>query len=271
MSPWCATSPPGHPAARGSSWTSSASMTRRPSSPPRIHRGGSACAPSTPRIRAPWTSWSDHALELGLRGLKLGPNYQDFEPLGPAARRVYAYAQQHGLPILFHQGTSPIRMAPLRYAHPAGHGRDRHPVPGAADHHGPPGTPVAGGHHRGHPQASQCLVGCLGRLLPPVVLLHAPCASPPSGASCPSCCWAPTSPSRHRSRPSRACARSMRPSTGTGLPRVPEDAIEAIIERDALSVLGLTRPRAVRMSADRRPGPAAAPADGPHLRGHAVP
>ncbi|HST42250.1 MAG TPA: amidohydrolase family protein [Conexibacter sp.] len=57
-------------------------------------------------------------VELGLRGVKLGPNYQRFDPLDPAALELYGWAQEHGLPILFHQGTSPIREAPLRYAHP---------------------------------------------------------------------------------------------------------------------------------------------------------
>jgi len=56
--------------------------------------------------------------DLKLRGLKLGPNYQNFEPLGQNALRVYTKAQELNLPILFHQGTSPIRDAPLRYAHP---------------------------------------------------------------------------------------------------------------------------------------------------------
>ena len=56
--------------------------------------------------------------DLGLRGLKLGPNYQNFDPLGENARRVYARAQEMGIPALFHQGTSPMRDAPIRYAHP---------------------------------------------------------------------------------------------------------------------------------------------------------
>jgi uncharacterized protein len=56
--------------------------------------------------------------DLALRGVKLGPNYQVFDPLGPAALRVYEAAERHGLPILFHQGASPVRDAPLRYAHP---------------------------------------------------------------------------------------------------------------------------------------------------------
>lgn len=57
-------------------------------------------------------------LELGLRGIKLGPNYQGFHPCDPAALELYAYAEEHALPILFHQGASPIQDAPLLYAHP---------------------------------------------------------------------------------------------------------------------------------------------------------
>jgi len=56
--------------------------------------------------------------ELGLRGLKLGPNYQNFDPVGENACKVYAKAQEMGLPVVFHQGTSPVQDAPIRYAHP---------------------------------------------------------------------------------------------------------------------------------------------------------
>lgn len=56
--------------------------------------------------------------ELRLKGVKLGPNYQVFDPLDPAALRIYGLAERHGLPILFHQGASPVPEAPLRYAHP---------------------------------------------------------------------------------------------------------------------------------------------------------
>lgn len=56
--------------------------------------------------------------DLGLRGFKLGPNYQNFDPVGPEAFRVYKRAEELRLPILFHQGTSPIQMADLDFAHP---------------------------------------------------------------------------------------------------------------------------------------------------------
>ena len=56
--------------------------------------------------------------DLGCKGIKLGPNYQDFDPVGEAAFKLYARLEADGLPIVFHQGTSPMRDAPLRYAQP---------------------------------------------------------------------------------------------------------------------------------------------------------
>jgi len=56
--------------------------------------------------------------DLGMKGVKLGANYQIFDPLEPRALSIYEAAQKHNLPVLFHQGTSPVRSAPIRYAHP---------------------------------------------------------------------------------------------------------------------------------------------------------
>ncbi|MQA82417.1 MAG: amidohydrolase family protein [Streptosporangiales bacterium] len=56
--------------------------------------------------------------DAGLVGIKLGPNYQEYDPLSEEAVAVYAHAERVGLPILFHQGASPIRHAPLRYTYP---------------------------------------------------------------------------------------------------------------------------------------------------------
>lgn len=56
--------------------------------------------------------------DLGLKGLKLGPNYQHFDPLGPEAFKVFRRAEELGLPVLLHQGTSPVQFADLDYAHP---------------------------------------------------------------------------------------------------------------------------------------------------------
>ena len=56
--------------------------------------------------------------DLGCKGIKLGPNYQDFDPTSPEAFRLYARLEADGIPIIFHQGTSPMQEAPLTYAHP---------------------------------------------------------------------------------------------------------------------------------------------------------
>ena len=56
--------------------------------------------------------------DLGLVGIKLGPNYQNFDPLDPRALAIYDQAQRHDLPLMLHQGTSPTRDAPIRLAHP---------------------------------------------------------------------------------------------------------------------------------------------------------
>ncbi len=57
-------------------------------------------------------------VDLGLRGVKLGANYQNFDPLEARALAIYEQAQRYGLPIMFHQGTSPVRNAPIRLAYP---------------------------------------------------------------------------------------------------------------------------------------------------------
>ena len=56
--------------------------------------------------------------ELGLRGLKLTPIYSGYHPHDERAWPIYARAERLGLPVLFHQGTTFPREAPLKYAHP---------------------------------------------------------------------------------------------------------------------------------------------------------
>jgi predicted TIM-barrel fold metal-dependent hydrolase len=60
----------------------------------------------------------EEIVHLGLRGVKLGPIYQNIDPLDPGMLQVYAFCQEHRLPILIHQGTTFVRTGPLRYALP---------------------------------------------------------------------------------------------------------------------------------------------------------
>ena len=60
-----------------------------------------------------------HAVEdLGLRGLKLGPIYAGFDPRDACCEPLYTYCEDHGLPILFHTGTTFNRAAPLAVSRP---------------------------------------------------------------------------------------------------------------------------------------------------------
>ncbi len=77
--------------------------------------GFAACDPTQPGYMEKLT----HAIEdLGLRGLKLGPIYAGFDPRDARCDPVYAYCQQHGLPVLFHTGTTFNRTAPLGVSRP---------------------------------------------------------------------------------------------------------------------------------------------------------
>ncbi len=56
--------------------------------------------------------------ELGLVGLKLAPIYQNFHPTDKLAFPVYAKAQELGLPVMWHQGTSYPAQGPLDISRP---------------------------------------------------------------------------------------------------------------------------------------------------------
>jgi predicted TIM-barrel fold metal-dependent hydrolase len=60
----------------------------------------------------------DSAVALGLRGVKLGPIYQNVHPTDTRMMAVYEYCEANRLPILIHQGTTFPRTAPLKFAHP---------------------------------------------------------------------------------------------------------------------------------------------------------
>ena len=56
--------------------------------------------------------------DLGLVGCKLGPIYQDVDPLGPEFRRVCEALERLELPLLIHQGTTFARSGSLLSARP---------------------------------------------------------------------------------------------------------------------------------------------------------
>jgi predicted TIM-barrel fold metal-dependent hydrolase len=56
--------------------------------------------------------------DLGLRGLKVAPIYQGFDPQDPKHLPLFRKAEQLGIPVIWHQGTSFVRNGPLKYSNP---------------------------------------------------------------------------------------------------------------------------------------------------------
>jgi predicted TIM-barrel fold metal-dependent hydrolase len=184
----------------------------------------------------------ERARESGLVGVKLGANYQDFDPLGEDAFAFYRYCEREALPILFHQGASPIRHAPLRNTWPL--------VTDEVAIAFPELRIVMA--HMGHPWARETIVtvrkhphvyadissiylrpwvryesllfanewGAIGKLF--------------LGSDFP---IATTAEAIAGLRDVNSILK------GTALPRIPEEQIEGIIHRDALTLLGLDDPR----------------------------
>ena len=60
----------------------------------------------------------EEGVKLGLRGVKLGPIYQNIHPTDSRMMPVYEFCEAHRLPIMIHQGTTFPTKAPLKYSLP---------------------------------------------------------------------------------------------------------------------------------------------------------
>lgn len=60
----------------------------------------------------------DRGIELGLKGIKIYPMLAHFNPVDPTIFPLYEKAQRLGLPILSHMGTQPNPRAVLKYSMP---------------------------------------------------------------------------------------------------------------------------------------------------------
>ena len=56
--------------------------------------------------------------DLGMRGLKCSPIYQNWNPQDPRHLPLFKKAEELGIPVNIHQGTSFVRPGPLKYANP---------------------------------------------------------------------------------------------------------------------------------------------------------
>ncbi len=179
--------------------------------------------------------------DLECRGLKLAPIYQGVHPLDQRYRQIYAYCQKHGLPIVIHMATTFSSGTPLEYARPA------HVDHVAVDF--PDLKMVIA--HMGHPWEGETIAvirrnanvyADLSALyyrpwqfynsMQLLVEYHAQ-AKVLFGSDFPFT----------TTQDSIAGLRGMNAVLGrSGLPKIPEEVIEGIINRDALGALGLKHP-----------------------------
>lgn len=176
--------------------------------------------------------------ELRLRGIKLMPMYAGFRPDEPRMDPLWSYAQQHRLPVLLHTGTTFVSQAPLECTLP------RHLDPVATRF---PEVRIIMA-HLGHPYEGECVV--TARKHPhvyadisalhyrPYQFYHSLMLVQEYGI------WDKvlfgTDYPFTTIDATLAGLRSMnRMVDGTNLPRLNEDAIERMIYRDSLPLLGL--------------------------------
>lgn len=184
----------------------------------------------------------ERSIERGLVGIKLGANYQRFDPLGPGARALYRLAEGRGLPILFHQGASPIRMAPLRYAHPLLTDEIAMGFPElriVMAHLGHPWMRETAVTVRKHPHVFADVSAVYTR---PWMLYEGLLMATEWGVL-DKLLFGSDFPVTTPTQAISALRAVNDVVAGTGMPRVPLLAVEHIIHADALGVLGLSDPR----------------------------
>jgi len=176
--------------------------------------------------------------ELKLRGIKLMPMYAGFRPDDPRLDPLWQYAQQQHLPVLLHTGTTFVAQAPLEYTLP------RHLDPVATRF---PEVPIIMA-HLGHPYEGECVV--TARKHPhlfadisalhyrPFQFYHSLMLVQEYGV------WdkilfGTDYPFTNVNATLAGLRRLNQMLAGTALPRLNEDAIERMIYRDTLRLLGI--------------------------------
>lgn len=185
----------------------------------------------------------ERARELGLVGVKLGANYQEYEPLSAEAMAFYRYCEREQLPILFHQGASPIRQAPLRFTFPLVTDEIAIACPDLK-------IVMA---HMGHPWARETVVTVRKHpnvyadvssiYLRPWVCYESLLFAVEWGAAG-KLLLGSDFPIATTEEAIAGLRRVNDIVEGTRMPRIPDEAIEGIIHADALGALGLSDPRA---------------------------
>lgn len=182
----------------------------------------------------------DAILDLGLEGLKLGPIYQHFDPLEERAFAVYAVAEELGLPVIWHQGTTFVRDAPLEWARPLTLDAVARNFPRlriVIAHLGHPWIEEAMATIRKHPSLFADISALESR---PWQYYNGLVAAVEYGVQ-DKILFGTDYPFSTIERTVAGLRGINRLVEGTALPTIPAEVVEAIIERPTLDVLGLRR------------------------------
>jgi predicted TIM-barrel fold metal-dependent hydrolase len=176
--------------------------------------------------------------ELNLRGLKLGPIYQNFYPDDRRHGELYAKAEQLGIPVLWHQGTSFVPEGYLDASRPAALDPIAREFPRLK-------MVIA---HMGHPWIDECIavvrknpnlymdMSALGSR--PWQFYNALVSAMEYGVTH-KLLFGSDYPFFTTEQMTDALRGINRFTEGTSLPRIPEEIIESIIHRNTPELLGL--------------------------------
>jgi predicted TIM-barrel fold metal-dependent hydrolase len=176
--------------------------------------------------------------QLGLKGLKLAPIYQHFDPSSRAAYAVYEAADALKLPILWHQGTTFVRDAPLIHARPV--------LLDEIARHFPDLTMWVA--HLGHPWYEELVAvirkhpkmyADMSALHPRPLQFYLAMVSALEYGVTDKILFGTDYPFTTLEASLAGLRNINRVAEGTGMPHIPEAVIEGIIQRDTLGLLGI--------------------------------
>lgn len=177
--------------------------------------------------------------DLNLKGLKLGPIYQNFHPLDNYCFPLYAKAQELKVPILWHQGTSFVPEGPLEKSRPA----DLDPIARAFPdlkmiiaHLGHPWTGEAISVIRKHPNLFTDISALAGR---PWQAYNALIEAVEYGIE-DKLLFGTDFPFFDTNHTLKALYALNDMVAGTNLPRIPDRVIDNMVNRNTIELLGLS-------------------------------
>ncbi len=204
-----------------------------------------------------WTDAFDEAVELNFSGVAINPAGQDFHPSHSQAMALYERCQQHNLPVLVHQGVCFTPRCKLEYARPylldavARSYPDLRLVIGQCGHPWVDETLTMVGKHENVFADLSDVIGRPWQLYNLLATAH-------QMAVTDRLLFASGFPARSPQEAIETIYSLNQWVHGTDLPTVPRERLRGIVERDALSALGIRRSAS---SPSSRPSRAAAPVE----------